>query len=120
LSQIYDHWIVSLKPILLSHHNGELHFDWKLPFLEKIVDLKIVKTHDINWIEIQASFPNQTPHSMGMCLKTFRKNSDQPIYERLMEVIPNLKNRNVKNTAVMKHRENIVFLYDKVRGINSQ
>ena len=110
---------MSLKPILLSYHSGELQFDWKTPFLSRIVELKIVRTQDINWDELLELFPNQTAYSMGVYLKnTLKRNSrEQPIFERLQEIIPNLKNVPTRG-SLAKHREKVVFLYDKIKGLN--
>jgi hypothetical protein len=104
---------------LLSYHAGELHFDWKTPFLKHVIDRKIATTQDIDWSEFLAMFPTQTILSMEACLCDVlkRKNSDQPFYKRLIDIWPTLKYATERSTAA-KHREDIVFLYDKVRGIN--
>jgi hypothetical protein len=60
-----------LKPVLLSYHAGELHFDWKTKFQEEVVKQKIVRLQDINWAEMKEKFPNQTTISMSHCLTRF-------------------------------------------------
>jgi hypothetical protein len=103
----------------LSYHAGELHFDWKTPFLKYVIEKRIATTQDIDWQEFLAKFPTQTVESMTkFLLNVLRKNvSDQPFYKRLLDLLPALKHMTERST-VAKHREEIVFLYDKVRGIN--
>ncbi len=43
--------------------------------------------------------------------------SDQPFYKRLIDIVPTLKHMTERSSAA-QHREDIAFLYDKVRGIN--
>ena len=115
---IYSHWSHALKPILLSYHAGELHFDWKTPFLKRVIKKKIFSIQDIDWPEFQSKFPTQTTESMTSCLRhaVQRKESEHPLYERLSEILPHLKHRK-ELPKVLKYREKIVFLYDKVRGV---
>jgi hypothetical protein len=116
---IYKHWVNVLKPVLLSFHAGELHYDWKKPFLEEIKRQKIVKSQDINWNYFQALCPNQTYHSMDLCIHHSLRgtNSDEPIYKRLAEILPTLKNKK-ERLSVTRRREEIVALYDQVRFSN--
>jgi len=82
------------------------------------VELKIVRTQEINWEELLEMFPNQTVYSMANCLKNSlrgRHTVDQPISERLREIIPNLKNAK-KRVSFAKYREKVVFLYDKIKA----
>jgi hypothetical protein len=113
------HWAGTLKPILRSYHAGELHFDWKTPFLKYVIERKIATTQDIDWPEFLVNFPTQTIFSMTVYLtNVLRKNvSDQPFYKRLIDILPTLKHTTERSSAA-KHREQIVFLYDKVRGIS--
>jgi len=115
---IYSHWTHLLKPILLSYHAEELHSDWKTPFLKRVIKKKIVSTQDIDWPEFLAKFPTQTTESMTSCLRhaVQRKESEHPLYKRLIEIWPNLKHRK-ELPKVAKYREKIVFFYDKVRGV---
>jgi hypothetical protein len=102
----------------LSYHVGELHFDWKTPFLKRVIKKKIFSIQDIDWPEFLAKFPTQTTESMTMCLAHAlqRNESEQPLYKRLVEILPDLKHRK-ELPRVAKYREKIVFLYDKARGV---
>jgi hypothetical protein len=103
----------------LSYHAGELHFNWKTQFLKLVIERKIGSAQDIDWHEFLAKFPNQTVDSMSWCLKDIARqgNLNQPFYQRVIDLLPKLKLATERSSAV-KHREDIVFLYDKVRGIN--
>jgi hypothetical protein len=103
----------------LAYHAGELHFDWKTPFLKHVIERRIATFQDIDWREFLAMFPTQTVFSMSVYLtNVLRKNvSDQPFYKRLIDLWPTLRN-DTERPFVAKHREDIVFLYDKVRGIS--
>ncbi len=116
---IYKHWANILKPVLLSFHAGELHYDWKKPFLEEIIRQKVVKSQDINWNYFHTQFPNQTTQSMDLCIHHSLRgtNSDEPIYKRLTEILPTLKNKK-ERLSVAKRREEIVALYDQIRFSN--
>ncbi len=114
------HWTYSLKPILLAYHAGELHFDWKTPFLKYVIERKISTIQDIDWPEFLAKFPTQTIDSMSKYLwdAVRKKESDQPFYKRLRDILPLIKHVEKRSSVAEKHREQIVFLYDKVRGIS--
>jgi hypothetical protein len=116
---IYKHWANILKPVLLSFHAGELHYNWKKPFLEEIKRQKIVKIQDINWNYFQALYPNQTTHSMDLCIHQSLRgtNSGEPIYKRLAEILPTLKNKK-ELLSVTRRREEIAALYDQIRFSN--
>ncbi len=118
VQSMYLHWSHVLKPILLSYHAEELHFDWKIPFFKRVIKKKIFSIQDIDWPEFQSKFPTQTTKSMTMCLvhALQRKESEQPLYKRLIEILPNLKHIK-ERPSVANYREKIVFLYDKVRGV---
>jgi hypothetical protein len=104
---------------LLAYHAGELHYDWKTPFLNFVIEKKIATTQDINWPEFLAKFPTRTMEIMSVYLTNIlHKNvSDQPFYKRLIDIVPTLKHMTERSSAA-QHREDIAFLYDKVRGIN--
>jgi hypothetical protein len=103
----------------MAYQAGELHFDWKTPFLKYVIERKIATIQDIDWSDFFSKFPTQTRKSMDSYLtNVLRKNvSDQPFYKRLIDLWPTLRN-DTERPFVAKHREDIVFLYDKVRGIS--
>ena len=119
-SSIHLHWNRQLKPILLSYHNGELHFEWRILFYKMLIKQKIIKTQDINWSELSKEFPCQTIGSMSdglnRVLTRYRGNKDKPIHEKLSEILPEWKHR--RKSTMPKYREDIVHLYDKIRGVS--
>ena len=121
LKSIYNHWQGQLKPILLSYHNGQLHFDWTVPFFKLLIEKKVVRSQDIVWPEILQEFPCQTNYLMTFCLTDALRwspnQNDKPIFESLIEILPRWKDRETR-PSVAKYREDIVDLYDKIRGLS--
>ena len=112
---IYLHWLQSLKPVLLSFHAGQLHSDWKTPFLEDIVKKKIARYQDINWQDFREKFPTQTTASMSRCLTIHSmRGPDTPLFELFEKLLPELKHK--KELPVLaRRREEIVASYDRIR-----
>ena len=120
LKHIYSHWHSLLRPILLSYHNGELHFDWSISFFKFLIEKQIITTRDIFWPEVLRHFPCQTYHSLASrlhkAIQSHLQKEDKPIHVLLSEILPVWRHRRTMS-SVAKYREDIVHLYDKVRGI---
>ena len=118
---IYNHWQTKLKPTLLSHLDGQLHFDWVVHFFKYLVEQRIVRSQDIIWPDLLKQFPCQTNASMTLTLRSaFRHFSDKdstPIHEMLTEVLNRWKFRETRKSPA-KSREDIAHLFDKVRGVS--
>ena len=118
---IYGHWQARLKPILLSHHGGQLHFDWVVHFFKYLVEQRIVRCQDIVWPDLLGKFPCQTNASMSFALqgaiRYFSGRDGTPIHEILTEVLNRWKFRQTRESTA-KSREDIAHLYDKVRGVS--
>ena len=121
LKSISNHWQGQLKPILLSYHNGQLHFDWTVPFFKLLIAKQVVRSQDIVWPEILQEFPCQTKYLMAFfltdALQMSHNQNDKPIYESLNEILQRWKDRHTKPSRA-KYREDIVHLYDKIRGLS--
>ena len=118
---IYNHWQLKLKPTLLSHLDGQLHFDWTVHFFKHLVEQRIIRSQDIVWPDLLKQFPCQTNASMSITLlgaiKHFSGYHSTPIHEMLTEVLNSWKFRQTR-ISTAKHREDIAHLFDKVRGVS--
>ena len=115
--EVYATWQRSIKPTLLNHHTGNLHSDCRMEFFVYLVEKKVKTRQEIDWKEVQAKFPNHNSISFGSALTTiyYQKNFKcQPLFKTIQEYLPKLRKNSEK---VVKYREEVVYFYDKARGV---
>jgi hypothetical protein len=117
--RVYSHWYGYVKPLLLSYHCGSLHTEWKFRFFDYLIEKKVASSHDINWEEAKAEFPNQSAHSLGASFRDVRRTeryNGMPLYLAIQDFKEKIKHHNVRQSS-KDFKEKIVFLYDKARGV---
>jgi hypothetical protein len=112
---VYDHWIRTVKPILLSYHNGTLHMDFKQQFLKYVVEMKVGTILDVDWNDVVRCIPGQSATSLVKFLP-YKFGNKYPLYKFVEDYLATVKNKNKKNSSAA-YRERLVYLYDKARGI---
>ncbi len=118
---VYLQWIGQTKPILLSYHSGTLHTEWKPQFFDYLIKNKIVSLQEINWDDAKEKFPNHCSQSLTLSLNFVRKTQNydsMPLYLALKDYKEKTKHSN-ERLSTKKHKEDIVFLYDKARGVSA-
>jgi hypothetical protein len=118
---VYLNWIGHIKPILLSYHSGTLHTEWKPQFFDYLIKNKIVSLQEINWDDAKEKFPNHCARSLEQSLCTIwkiRSYESLPLYLALKDYKEKTKHSN-ERSAAKKYKEDIVFWYDKARGVSA-
>ncbi len=118
---VYLHWAGQTKPILLSYHSGTLHTEWKSQFFDYLIKNKIVSLQEINWDDAREKFPYHCAQSLTASLKTIltsRSYDGMPLHLAVKDYKEKTKHSNERLSA-KKHKEDIVFLYDKARGVSA-
>jgi hypothetical protein len=116
---VEKHWQSFLKPTLLSHHYGVLHFNWKETFANYIVDKKVDSMQAIDWKDAVRHFPGQTIISLRMFLRNqtydrMVKDKNLALYEAMRLALDSLKQRQDSEKA-KAYREKIVQLYEDIK-----
>ncbi len=119
--RVYIEWVGQIKPILLSYHSGTLHTEWKPQFFDYLIKNKIVSLQEINWDDAKEKFPNHCSQSLTLSLNSVRKTQNydsMPLYLALKDYKEKTKHSN-ERLSTKKHKEDIVFCYDKARGVSA-
>jgi hypothetical protein len=119
--RVYLHWIGHIKPILLSYQSGTLHTEWKPQFFDYLIKNKIVSLQEINWGDAKEKFPNHCARSLTASLRTIQKTrtyDGMPLHLAVKDYKEKTKHSNERPHA-KKFKEDIVFLYDKARGVSA-
>ena len=114
---VYQIWRNTIKPALLSYHNGTLHQKWKKDFYELLIESKVEAIQEIDWDAVMKKFPAQNPTSLGSSLVVIRRDpkiSEMPVHLALQDYLQKL-NHSKENETSKCRRELIVFCYDKAR-----
>ena len=115
---IMERWRICIKPILLAHHYGTLHFPWHLDYFKYLVKMKIVAPQQISFPEVVKIFPEQSTDSLLNALALFRSKrnyKDKPLYQIIQSCLPTYKDH--QNTERLKNfREEIVRIYEEVKS----
>ncbi len=118
---VYLHWTRQIRPILLSYHSGTLHSEWKPLFFDYLIKNKIVSLQEINWDDAREKFPYHCAQSLTASLKTIltsRSYDGMPLHLAVKDYKEEMKHSN-ERPAAKKYKEDIVFLYDKARGVSA-
>jgi hypothetical protein len=118
---VYLYWTGQIRPILLSYHSGTLHTEWKPQFFDFLIKNKIVSLQEINWNDAKEMFPNHCAQSLTQVLRFARQNQNyqsMPLYLAVKDYKEKTKHSNERQSA-KKFKEDIVFLYDKARGVSA-
>jgi hypothetical protein len=118
---VYLQWIGQIRPVLLSYHSGTLHTEWKPQFSDYLIKNKIVSLQEINWDDAIEKFPNHCSQSLHHALDTIRATQsykDLPLYLAVKDYKEKTKHSKERLSA-KKYKEDIVFLFDKARGVSA-
>jgi hypothetical protein len=119
--RVYMKWIGQIKPIILAYHSGTLHTEWKPQFFDYLIKNKIVSLQEINWDNAKEKFPNHCAQSLTLVLIFARQDQNyqrMPLYLAVKDYKEKTKHSNERPSA-KKFKEDIVFLYDKARGVSA-
>jgi hypothetical protein len=108
---VHRRWKSVIKPILISHHLGILHSNWKLNFLKHVVEKAVNYEKEIDWSEACKLFPAQNVASLSAVLSSYGRSKKVPLYQAIKENIYKRKHGNDYSEKEKLYRENIVKIY---------
>jgi hypothetical protein len=118
---MYKKWMQHIKPLLLSYLGESLHADVKSQFYDYLIKNKIGFSQEIDWEDVEKEFPNHSSHSLQWYIYNIFQNKlykDMPIYFAVEDYKEKTKHsKTQKRKKLKKLKEDIIFLYNKARGV---